>query len=192
MEKPTASKKPDRRTEPKSEATAEPADIQFQLAGLQSEALRTSRRVRILGILAGVLALSFIGLLFYLRHNYIMQFAEVDQLEIIRSDSNTGTARIRFRPLTAGRIQFVREGGGRQETLLEYAAGPASDGVFKEFHWAGNSDGNWTISIRYRDGGSLVDREWQSSDTVAKETSDEEPMEKEADDDAVGSRLAAL
>jgi hypothetical protein len=112
-------------------------DFQFQLAGLQTAAQSTSRRVRLLAVLAGVLAIGFAGLLFYLRHNYIMQFAEVAQLEIVRSDLHTGTALIHFRPLTKGRIQFVREGGSRQETLLEHSSGPTPEGEFKEFHWTG-------------------------------------------------------
>lgn len=138
-------------------------NIQFQLAGLQQEVQRSSLRVRILAGLAAVLAISFIGLLFYLRHSYIMQFAEVDQLEIVRSDLHTGTALVRFRPLTAGRIQFVRNGAGTEETLLEYATGPTPDGEFKEFHWAGDADGQWSISIRYREGSDLIDRDWQSA-----------------------------
>lgn len=116
-------------------------------------------------MLAGVLAIGFAGLLFYLRHNYIMQFAEVAQLEIVRSDLHTGTALIHFRPLTKGRIQFVREGGSRQETLLEHSSGPTPEGEFKEFHWTGDADGSWSISIRYREGTSLVDQDWQSAST---------------------------
>jgi len=142
-----------------------PADIQFQLAGLQNTVQSSSRRVHLLAALAGVLAVSFCGWLWYLRHSYIMQFAEVDQLEIVRSELHTGSALVRFRPLTAGRIQFVREGAGRQETLLEHAAGPAPEGEFKEFHWTGDSSGAWSISIRYREGTKLVDRDWQSVDS---------------------------
>jgi len=140
-------------------------DIQFQLAGLESTVQSSSRRVRLLAVLAGVLALSFCGWLWYLRHSYIMQFAEVDRLEIVRSELHTGSALVRFRPLTAGRIQFVREGAGRQETLLEHASGPAPEGEFKEFHWTGDSSGTWSISVRYREGTKLVDRDWQSADS---------------------------
>jgi len=158
---PSASKQ----TGPKP-STAKPSatpDIQFELAGLETAVRSTSRRVRLLATLAGVLAIGFAGLLFYLRHSYIMQFAEVDQLEIVRSDLHTGTALIRFRPLTEGRIQFVREGGGREETLLEHSSGPSAKGEFKEFHWTGDVDGSWSISIRYREGTSLVDKDWQSA-----------------------------
>ena len=147
-------------------STAKPSatpDIQFQLAGLETAVRSTSRRVRLLAALAGVLAIGFVGLLFYLRHSYVMQFAEVDQLEIIRSDLHTGTAIIRFRSLTEGQIQFVREGGGREETLLEHSSGPSPEGEFKEFHWTGDVDGAWKISIRYREGTNLVDKDWQSA-----------------------------
>lgn len=123
----------------------------------------SSRRVRLLAALAGVLTIGLVGLLFYLRHSYIMQFAEVDQLEIVRSDLHTGTALVRFRPLTEGRIQFVRQGSGREETLLEHSSGPSPEGEFKEFHWTGDVDGSWSISIRYRDGTSLIDKDWQSA-----------------------------
>lgn len=140
-------------------------EIQFQLAGLQSTVQSSSQRVRLLGALAAVLALSFCGWLWYLRHSYIMQFAEVDQLEIVQSELHTGSALVRFRPLTAGRIQFVREGAGRQETLLEHASGSALEGEFKEFHWTGDSGGTWSISVRYREGTKLVDRDWQSADS---------------------------
>jgi hypothetical protein len=162
----------EKRSTPKSSApkpsAAQPAgtpDIQFQLAGLETAVQSTSRRVRLLAALAGVLAIGFVGLLFYLRHSYIMEFAEVDQLEIVRSDLHTGTAMVRFRPLTEGRIQFVRQGGDREETLLEHSSGRSPEGEFKEFHWTGDVDGSWSISIRYRDGSSLVDQDWQSAQT---------------------------
>lgn len=153
-----------RGTEPVTRNTSETTDIQFKLSGLESKVQRTSRRVKILAAVAVLLAVSFTGVLFYLRHSYIMQFAEVDQLEIVRSEMHTGTALVRFRPLTAGRIQFVRSGGGRQETLLEYSSGPVSEGEFQEFHWTGDAGGSWSISIRHRDGSSLVDRDWQSAE----------------------------
>ena len=139
-------------------------DVQFQLAGLEQKVQRSSLRVKILAAIALLLAVSFTGLLFYMRHSYIMQFAEVDQLEIVRSEIHTGTALIRFRPLTEGRIQFVRIGGGRQETLLEYSDGPTPEGEFRQFHWTGDADGSWSISIRHRDGSNLVDRDWSSAD----------------------------
>lgn len=162
-DRPTKTRGAEQPTAPTSE-TKQPADIQFQLAGLESTVQSSSRRVRLLAVIAGVLALSFVGLLFYLRHSYIMQFAEVEQLEIIHSELHTGTARIRYRPVTAGQIQFVRKGIGRQETLLDFASGPAPDGEFNEFHWTGDIDGSWTLSIRYRDGSALVDKDWKSSD----------------------------
>lgn len=149
-------------TRTESAQTVSP-QAQFQIAGLEQQVQTSSRRVRLLAVLAGVLAISFSGLVWYLRHSYVMQFAEVGQLEIVRSELNTGTALIRFRPLTAGRIQFVRVAAGRQETLLEHSSGASPEGEFKEFHWAGDADGSWSISIRYRDGGSLVDRDWQST-----------------------------
>lgn len=153
-----------REGDPANDSPSDGGNIQFQLAGLQSTVQKSSQRVRILGALAAVLAIAFAAVLFYMRHSYIMQFAEVEQLEIIRSELHTGTAVVRFRPLTAGRIQFVRSGNGRQETLLEYASGPTPEGEFKEFHWTGDADGAWSINIRHREGGGLIDREWQSAD----------------------------
>lgn len=150
-------------TQPVTRNTSEASDIQFRLSGLENKVQRTSRRVKVLAGLAVLLAVSFTGLLFYLRHSYIMQFAEVEKLEIVRSEIHTGTALVRFRPLTAGRIQFVRSGGGRHETLLEYSSGPVPEGEFREFHWSGDAGGAWSISIRHRDGSSLVDHDWQSA-----------------------------
>lgn len=147
-----------------TQSSNEPADVQFQLAGLEQKVQRSSLRVKILAAVALLLAVSFTGLLFYMRHSYIMQFAEVDRLEIVRSEVHTGTALIRFRPLTEGRIQFVRSGSGRQETLLEYSSGPIPEGEFREFHWTGDAGGAWAISIRHRDGSSLIDRDWSSAD----------------------------
>ena len=169
---PKRSEKPKPRPAPKPEPPEveappidrEPADSQFQLAGLESQVQKTSMRVRILGALALVLLVSLGGLLWYMRHSYVMQFAEIDQLEITRSQLHAGSAQIRFRPLTAGRIQLVRTGGGREETLLEYANGPSPEGEFKEFNWTGDADDAWQISIRFRDGSELVDREWDSKE----------------------------
>ncbi len=160
--KPRSAQKPE---PPEVEATpveGKPGDIQFQLAGLEKQVSKYSRRVRILAALAALLVVSFGGLLWHLHNSYVMQFAEIDQLEITRSQLHSGSARIRFRPLTAGRIQLIRNGGGRQETLLEYAAGPSPEGEFKEFNWTGDADDTWSISVRFRDGSELVDREWDS------------------------------
>lgn len=111
-----------------------------------------------MAVLAAVMAALLIGVLFWLRQSYVMQFAEIDDLQIAPSSARPGTVVINYQPRTEGRLQFVRKNAGRLETLVDHAFGKAP----KEFHWAGEDSLGYSVQIRFRDGWSLVDREWRS------------------------------
>jgi hypothetical protein len=122
--------------------------------------------VRRLMIMAVVLVLALILLLVALYLYSVLQYAQVESVNASALEGQPGAAEIRYKPTSAGKIEFVRESDGLVQTLTEFAADPAAGTPEAKFWWSGKPGERSTIRVTYRSGLMLVTKDLSVSSTA--------------------------
>jgi hypothetical protein len=142
--------------------------LQLQLQGLRHQVERSTARAARLRVLAVVLGVLVVMLLTAVYLNDLMQYAQLASVDVSAGLSRDA-AKIRYLPASSGKVEFVRRSRDRTETLTDYAdesAAPAASP--REFTWSGQDQGEYSLSVRYRDGLFVAHREWRSSELKAE------------------------
>lgn len=134
-------------------------ELRLKLRGLQHEVEKSASLVRKLAIMAAILVLALIALIIALYLYRIMQYARVESVEAAALPGRPGAAVIRYKPNSAGKIEFVRESEGLVQTLTEYADDPTPGAPAGKFQWAGKPGERSTIRVTYREGLILVTKD---------------------------------
>ena len=143
-----------------SSAVGSEKELQLKLQGLQHEVEKGKARVKRLAILATLLVALLILLLIAIHLYNVMQYAAVSSVEAVAVAELPGAAELRYKPESAGKIEFVRESKGLVQTLTEYANAPGTPGESKgKFVWSGRADEESTLRVTYRSGLFLTTRD---------------------------------
>lgn len=145
---------------------AQQEQLLLTLKGLEHKVQSSRKLSRLMGLLAAALTCLLLIVLVTMHFYNVFQFATIDRLQVLPAAS-PGTAEIKFVKLSDGKVEFVREGAGRKETLTEFFRGDAgSTDPEHKFVWGGSQAEDYTIWVRYRSGWGLVQREWTSRDAA--------------------------
>ena len=131
--------------------------LRLQLQGLQHKVQRSSRWVRRLIILAGVLIAMLAALLIALRVHYVMQYAPLEEINFTPSTASRDAVEISYVPQATGKVEFLRLAADQTETLIEHVE---NAGARKTFVWAGVEGEVYTLTARYRHGWRVVEKKW--------------------------------
>jgi hypothetical protein len=131
--------------------------LRLHLQGLQHQVERSSAWVRRLIVLAGVLIVMLAALLIFLRAHYVMQYAPVDGIHFTANADTRNAAEISYVPQATGKVEFLRQAAHQTETLIEHVESP---GTKKTFIWTGAEGEAYTLTARYRQGWSVVEKKW--------------------------------
>jgi hypothetical protein len=131
--------------------------LRLRLQGLQHKVQRSSAWVRRLIVLAGTLIVILVSLLITLRIHYVMQYAPLEEIHFAPDGANRGAAEISYVPQATGKVEFLRQAAHQTETLIEHVE---SAGAKKTFVWAGVEGEAYSLTARYRQGWSVVEKNW--------------------------------
>ncbi|MFN0052615.1 MAG: hypothetical protein ACKV0T_10510 [Planctomycetales bacterium] len=138
------------------------AGLTLQLAGMQHAVRRSQTALLATRTAAVLLAVLLIAVLTGWHFYRLLQYAEVSQVEVALVDQTTGDAQIKFRRINPGKVEFVREGGGRIETLIEHGDQSSErTGDEYSFSWSGPGAGDLSIRVRSRKGWSSQEQMWR-------------------------------
>jgi hypothetical protein len=145
-----------------------PDALQLQLQGLRHQVEQSTARaarLKILAIVLGVLSGVLLAAVYLID---VMQYAQLTSVEVTAA-SSPGVARIRYLPASSGKVEFVRLSRDRNETLTDYSDERSAPVISpREFTWSSQDQGEYSLSVRYRNGLYLVRREWRSSELGRK------------------------
>jgi hypothetical protein len=128
--------------------------LRLRLQGLQHQVQRSSAWVRRLIMLAGALIVMLGALLISLRVHYVMQYAPLEEINFA---PNRDAAEISYLPQAKGKVEFLRQAAHQTETLIVHVE---NAGAKKTFVWAGVEGEAYTLTARYRQGWSVVEKKW--------------------------------
>ena len=138
------------------EAPAKKHEAKLNLEGLRHRVTQSARRVKWLRNIAVAMLLLFGTMLLYLRYNYVMQFAEVTDVSVQRSLSQSDAVSVVYRPMSSGRIEFLRSSHNRIETMVDHAPQNISGTEAREFRWSDTDRGTVNVEVRHRKGWRIV------------------------------------
>lgn len=147
--------------EPGAATPGNDADLGMQLQGLQHEVQRSRTALRATAGLAIGLTALLVLLLVGLRLYNVLQYAEVDRLDVRLTKNAPGEAQIEFVRRNLGKVEFIREAAGRTETLVDHGRQDAeSTAAQQSFVWSAGNSGDFTLRVRVRHGWSTAEQVW--------------------------------